>query len=67
MAIALGKRDNAAATRDRPALRGLQAIVLPALRFLDRPTHAFEIAPWQLDCLKARGITELFRGSLDEA
>jgi len=65
MAVALGKNDNAAAARDRPALRGLQAIVLPALRFLDRPTHAFKNAPCQHDCLKARDISELFRGSLD--
>jgi len=64
MAVALGKNDNAAAARDRPALRGLQAIVLPALRFLDRPTHAFKNAPCQHDCLKARDISELFRGSL---
>jgi len=67
MAVALGKNDNAAAARDRPALRGLQAIVLPALRFLDRPTHAFKNAPCQHDCLKARDISELFRGSLDLA
>jgi len=39
--------------------------VLPALRFLDRPTHAFKNAPCQHDCLKARDISELFRGSLD--
>jgi len=64
MAVALGKNDNAAAARDRPALRGLQAIVLSALRFLDRPTHAFKNAPCQHDCLKARDISELFRGSL---
>jgi len=67
MAVALGKNDNAAAARDRPALRGLQAIVLPALRFLDRPTHAFKNAPCQHDCLKARDISELFRGSLEKA
>jgi len=66
MAVALGKNDNAAAARDRPALRGLQAIVLPALRFLDRPTHAFKNAPCQHDCLKARDISELFRGSLED-
>jgi|GEM_PF-4689061 len=66
MAVALGKNDNAAAARDRPALRGLQAIVLPALRFLDRPTHAFKNAPCQHDCLKARDISELFRGSLGQ-
>jgi|GEM_PF-2051274 len=65
MAVALGKNDNAAAARDRPALRGLQAIVLPALRFLDRPTHAFKNALCQHDCLKARDISELFRGSLE--
>ena len=64
MAVTLGKNDNAAAARDRPALRGLQAIVLPALRFLDRPTRAFKNAPCQHDCLKARDISELFRGSL---
>ena len=65
MAVALGKRDNAAAMRDRPALRDLQVIVLSVLRFLDRPTHVFESAPCQHDCLKARETTELFRGSLD--
>ena len=64
MAVALGKRDNAAAARDSPALRGLQAKARLALHFLDRPTHAFKSAPYPRFCLKARDATELFRGSL---
>src|SRR5690606_38947569 len=63
IAVALSKSDNEAAARDRLALRGLQAKALTALHFLDRPTHAFESASCQHLCLKARDITELFRGS----
>lgn len=59
MVVALGKYDNAAAARDRPALRGFQVIELPALRCLDRRTHAFKSTPCQLDHLKAADITEL--------
>ena len=63
MAVVLSKSDNEAATRDRPALRGLQAKALTALHFLDRPTHAFKSAPCQPLCLKARDTTKLSRGS----
>ncbi|MEX0901109.1 MAG: hypothetical protein WDZ76_00005, partial [Pseudohongiellaceae bacterium] len=45
MAVALGKHDNAAAARDRPALRGFQPNPVSALPFFDRPTHAFKTAP----------------------
>ncbi len=45
MAVALGKRGNAAGKCDKPALRGDQPNPLSALPFFDRPTHAFKTAP----------------------